>query len=55
MSYVLDYFKVYDLDDENIQKGYYRKPYDLYLDPKNRELNPTYVLNQLARATKGGI
>lgn len=34
MSYILDFFKLYELDAENIEKGYYRKPYDL--DPSNK-------------------
>jgi hypothetical protein len=34
MSYVLDFFKTYELDVENIQKGYYRQPYDI--DPRNK-------------------
>tara|TARA_B110000285_G_C15093552_1_gene600555 strand:- start:675 stop:1061 length:387 start_codon:yes stop_codon:yes gene_type:complete len=53
MSYILDFFKTYELDVENIQKGYYRQPYDL--DPRNKQFNPAYVLDQLRRARKVGI
>lgn len=54
MSYILDFFKTYELDAENIENGYYRKPYDS--DPKmNKQFNPAFVLDQLRRARKVGI
>ena len=53
MSYILDFFKTYELDVENIQNGFYRQPYDL--DPRNKQFNPAFVLDQLRRARKVGI
>lgn len=53
MSYILDFFKTYELDYENIENGYYRKPYDM--NPNNIQFCPPHVLNQLKRARKVGI
>lgn len=34
LSYILDFFNLYEMDVNNIQMGYYRAPYDL--DPRNK-------------------
>ena len=52
-AYVLDFFRLYEMDVENIQKGYYRQPYDL--DPQSKQYDPKWVLSQLRRARKVGI
>lgn len=53
LGYITDFYKTFELDVENIQKGYYRQPYDL--DPRNKQFNPAFVLDQLRRARKVGI
>ena len=42
MSYILDFFKTYELDVENIQNGYYRQQY--YLDPRKKQFNYAFIL-----------
>ena len=41
---------VFGQDLENIQKGYYKAPYDM--DPTHRQSSPLFIGNQMARLMK---
>lgn len=50
LIYVLDVFRNYEMDAENISQGYYRAPYDM--DVKHKQFSPVYILTRLRRLLK---